>query len=157
MRTLPLIIAAVISPCLATQITAASDSACERVFTTVDLDSDGSLDAAEGLRYFATMRVKGKPLTTDKLTKSAFVEYCKAGLFAKAKPHGDTPKEGRGDFAEADVRDRILAEGFTEVSSLKQDDKGIWRGTAVWRSRRIGVAVDYTGSVFGEWGNLARQ
>ena len=152
MRTLPLIIAAVISPCLATQITAASDSACERVFTTVDLDSDGSLDAAEGLRYFATMRVKGKPLTTDKLTKSAFVEYCKAGLFAKAKPHGDSPKEGRGDFAEADVRDRILAEGFTEVSSLKQDDKGIWRGSAVWRSRRIGVAVDYTGSVFGEWG-----
>jgi hypothetical protein len=157
MRALPLIIAVLVSPCMAMQATAASEDACERVFATVDLNSDGSLDAAEGLRYFAAMRVKGKPLTTDKLTKAAFIELCKADIFAKAKPDGDTPKEGRGDFTEADIRDRVLAEGFTEVSSLKQDDKGIWRGTAVWRSRRIGVAVDYSGSVFGEWGNLARQ
>ena len=157
MKALPLIVAVVASPYLATPATAVSDGACERVFATADLNRDGSLDAAEGLRYFASLRVKGKSVATDKLSKAAFVEYCKAGLFAKATPEGNAPKEGRGNFTEADVRDRILAEGFTEVSALKQDDKGIWRGTGVWRSRKIGVAVDHTGSVFGEWGNLARQ
>lgn len=57
MRALPLTIAVLVSPCMAMQATGASEDACERVFATVDLNSDGSLDAAEGLRYFAAMRV----------------------------------------------------------------------------------------------------
>lgn len=153
MRKLPLIATLLMAgPALA-----ASEAVCERVFAAMDHDRDGTLDAAEGQRYLAALRVKGKSVTTEKLSKATFVGYCKADLFVRATPASDAPKAGATSLSESDARDRIVAEGFTEVSSLKKDDNGIWKGTGVWKSRKIGVVVDYRGNVVGQWGDLANR
>ena len=39
------------------------------------------------------------------------------------------------------------AAGFSDVSGLTKDDKGIWRGTATKDGKSVKVALDYKGNV----------
>ena len=43
--------------------------------------------------------------------------------------------------------DRALAAGYSDVSALNKDDKGIWRGSANKDGKPVKVAVDYKGNV----------
>ena len=40
-----------------------------------------------------------------------------------------------------------MAAGFGNVTSLRKDDKGIWRGTAQTNGKSVNVAVDFKGNV----------
>ena len=42
---------------------------------------------------------------------------------------------------------RVVAHGLANVSPLKKDDDGIWRGTAQQEGRPVQIAVDYKGNV----------
>ena len=44
------------------------------------------------------------------------------------------------------VADR--GKGVLEVSALKKDDDGIWRGRAMKNGQQVDVALDYQGNVF---------
>jgi hypothetical protein len=57
------------------------------------------------------------------------------------------PVEGKNSFTEAQAKDRIAAAGYTDVSALKQDDKGVWRGTAMKNGNSTPVGLDYQGNV----------
>ena len=57
------------------------------------------------------------------------------------------PLEGANSFTEGQAKDRAEAAGFTEVSSLSKDDKGIWRGTAKRGASEVKIAVDFKGNV----------
>lgn len=57
------------------------------------------------------------------------------------------PVEGENSFTEAQAKDRIADAGYTDVSMLKLDDKGVWRGTAMKDGRSIPVGLDYQGNV----------
>ena len=37
--------------------------------------------------------------------------------------------------------------GFSNVSSLKKDDKGVWRGTAMRDGKSVDVSLDFEGNV----------
>ena len=128
---------------------AATDADCQRSFETADTDNDGILTAAEGRRYFAAMRVANKQVAGDRLDKAAFIEHCKADVFAasQAQPAAGAPLEGANSFTEGQAKDRAEAAGFTEVSSLSKDDKGIWRGTAKRGASEVKIAVDFKGNV----------
>ncbi len=54
---------------------------------------------------------------------------------------------GANSFTEAQARSRIEAQGFTNVTDLRKDDQGIWRGKAMRSGASIGVAIDYRGNV----------
>ena len=58
-----------------------------------------------------------------------------------------TPAEGANSFTEGQAKSRIEAAGFTNVSDLQKDDKGIWRGRAQQGSQQVSVALDYQGNV----------
>ena len=57
------------------------------------------------------------------------------------------PLPGANSFTESQARSRIEKSGFVGVSSLKQDDQGIWRGTAMKDGKTVNIALDYKGNV----------
>jgi hypothetical protein len=61
--------------------------------------------------------------------------------------NANAPVEGKNSFTESQAKDRIAAAGFTEVSALKLDDKGVWRGTAMKDGKSTPVGLDYQGNV----------
>lgn len=78
-------------------------------------------------------------------------------------PDGDTPAvatpdstnptapvEGANSFTEEQAKSRIADAGYTDVSDLKLDDKGLWRGTAMKDAAPVSVALDYQGNVTSE-------
>lgn len=127
---------------------AMSDADCDAAWLAADRNKDGVLDATEGGRYLAGMRVANKPLPADaKFDQALFLENCRTGMFAAATPEEGAPFAGANSFTEGQAQDWILAAGFTNVSALKQDDKGIWRGTAELDGKSTPVAVDFKGNV----------
>ena len=59
----------------------------------------------------------------------------------------NAPVEGANSFTEGQAQARIEKAGFTKVSGLKQDAKGVWRGTAMRGGKQVNVAVDFQGNV----------
>lgn len=57
------------------------------------------------------------------------------------------PAEGANSFTEDQAKSRIEERGFANVSELKKDDQGIWRGTAEREGRRVEVMLDFQGNV----------
>jgi hypothetical protein len=133
-----------LAPSMASAMT---DAECVAAFKTADTNSDGVLSEAEGSRYFAAMRVAQKPTTGDRITQATFMENCKAGVFTVAAKDAGAPLPGANSFTEAQARDRAIAAGLSNVSALKKDDKGVWRGTATEGTKSVNVAVDFKGNV----------
>lgn len=57
------------------------------------------------------------------------------------------PVPGANSFTEGQTRDRIQAKGFTQVTALKLDGKGVWRGKAMKGGQSVDVSMDYQGNV----------
>lgn len=55
--------------------------------------------------------------------------------------------EGENSFTEDQARERIAGAGYADVTGLKLDDKGIWRGTAMKGGKSMSVGLDYQGNV----------
>lgn len=60
------------------------------------------------------------------------------------------PLEGANSYTEAQVGEMLTENGFTGVTGLALDDKGVWRGTATHGGVTGAVAVDYRGNLFFE-------
>ena len=139
---------AVSAAMLAPASAAMTDEECNAAWMAADANKDGSLDANESGRYLAALRVAGQTIASDAvLTQPIFVENCKAGYYDTVSAEAGAPFEGANSFTEGQAQDRILAAGFTNVSALTKDDKGIWRGTADAQGKSVNVAVDYKGNV----------
>ncbi len=59
----------------------------------------------------------------------------------------DAPVRGKNSFTEDQARDRIGEAGYTNITNLRLDDNGIWRGTATRNGEQVNVAFDYQGNV----------
>jgi len=57
------------------------------------------------------------------------------------------PVEGANSFTEGQARSRIEKAGFANVTELKKDDKGVWRGRATKGGTTQNVSVDFQGNV----------
>jgi hypothetical protein len=57
------------------------------------------------------------------------------------------PVPGHNSFTEAQARDRIEKAGYSGVTGLKLEDKGIWQSTATKDGKSVTVALDYQGNV----------
>jgi hypothetical protein len=57
------------------------------------------------------------------------------------------PLEGANSYTEAQARQRVMDTGFSDVSALTKDDKGIWRGTATKSGKQASIAIDFKGNV----------
>lgn len=127
---------------------AATDAECQDMWKKADANSDGVLSDNESLRYVAFMRIGGKTMATEgRITQAEFVDACKADAYKPRKADEGAPLKGSNSFTENQAKDRAIAHGMGNVSSLKKDDDGIWRGTAAQDGKTVQIAVDYKGNV----------
>ena len=62
-------------------------------------------------------------------------------------PNPGAPVAGANSFTEGQAKSRIEAAGYSDVSDLKKDDAGVWRGKAKKDGKAVTVAVDFQGNV----------
>jgi len=54
---------------------------------------------------------------------------------------------GANSFTEGQARSRIEAQGYKNVSELRKDEQGIWRGKAMRDGNSTNVMLDFKGNV----------
>ena len=47
----------------------------------------------------------------------------------------------------AEAKSRIERMGFADITDLRKDDNGVWRGRAMKGGQMVDVSVDYQGNV----------
>ena len=62
-------------------------------------------------------------------------------------PNPGAPVAGANSFTEGQAKSRIEDRGFRNVSDLKKDDSGVWRGKAEQNGKAVNVSVDFQGNV----------
>lgn len=61
--------------------------------------------------------------------------------------NSNAPVAGRNSFTEGQAKSAIEKAGYTNVSGLKKDDTGVWRGNASKGGTASAVSVDFQGNV----------
>jgi len=61
--------------------------------------------------------------------------------------NSDAPVAGRNSFTEGQAKSKIEDAGYANVTELKKDDKGVWRGQASKGGSSSAVSVDFQGNV----------
>lgn len=61
--------------------------------------------------------------------------------------NSNAPVAGRNSFTEGQAKSKIEDAGYTNVSDLKKDDNGVWRGKASKGGSSAQVSVDFQGNV----------
>jgi protein-disulfide isomerase len=57
------------------------------------------------------------------------------------------PVAGANSFTEGQAKSRLEDNGFTNVSDLRKDNNGVWRGKASKGGKAMDVSVDFQGNV----------
>ncbi len=139
----------VAAPALTNASWAASDAECQDMWKKADANSDGVLSDKESMRYVALMHVGNRTVATEgRITQAEFMDACKNDVYAPHKTEAGAPLKGANSFTEGQARDRAIAHGgVDDVTGLKKDDDGIWRGKATRDGKPVEVAIDYKGNV----------
>jgi hypothetical protein len=61
--------------------------------------------------------------------------------------NANNPVAGANSFTEGQAKSRIESNGYTNVSGLKKDDQGVWRGKAQKEGKTMDVSLDFQGNV----------
>ena len=64
-----------------------------------------------------------------------------------AEKNPTAPVEGANSFTEGQAKSRLEAAGYTDVTALKLDDKGIWQASAKKDAKSVMVGLDYQGNI----------
>lgn len=59
-------------------------------------------------------------------------------------------EKGANSFTEGQAKSRIESAGLTNVTDLKKDDQGIWRGKGTRNGKSVTVGFDYKGNIAAE-------
>ncbi|MEA2935180.1 MAG: hypothetical protein QOD74_1826 [Variibacter sp.] len=57
------------------------------------------------------------------------------------------PVAGANSFTEGQAKSRIENDGYADVSGLKKDDNGVWRGKAKKGGKSVDVSLDFQGNI----------
>src|SRR4051812_25412212 len=61
--------------------------------------------------------------------------------------NSNAPVAGRNSFTEGQAKSKIEEAGYSDVSELKKDDNGVWRGNAKKAGTSANISVDFQGNV----------
>lgn len=70
-----------------------------------------------------------------------------AAVQSPASTTASVPATGANSFTEGQAKSRIEGQGYANVSDLRKDDAGVWRGRAQKDGNTVGVWLDYKGTV----------
>ena len=57
------------------------------------------------------------------------------------------PVAGANSFTEGQARSRLESQGYSEITELKKDNNGVWRGKATKGGKSVTVSLDFQGNV----------
>ncbi len=128
---------------------AASEADCAAQWTQADTNHDGVIAGTEAERYLAYIRIRAQvtPPADGRITQDSFMQSCQGDTFEAKAPEAGAPLKGENSFTQTQARDRVIATGLTQVTTLAKDPDGIWRGTAKKGDVGVKVAVDFKGNV----------
>ena len=66
---------------------------------------------------------------------------------SKGENNSNAPVAGANSFTEGQAKSRIEQAGYTNVTDLKKDDNGVWRGKASKGGSSSNVSIDFQGNV----------
>ena len=66
---------------------------------------------------------------------------------SRGENNSNAPVAGRNSFTEGQAKSKIEGAGYTNVSELKKDDNGVWRGKAMKNGKSVDVSLDFQGNV----------
>jgi hypothetical protein len=119
---------------------------CKTLWQREDVAKNGMLSAP----YAEAYTKSGRTIPSGGMIDSAaFLDACKADAFkvvARA-PEMGAPLAGANSFTQTQAQDRIEKAGFTNVTGLKKDENGVWRGAASQGGKTLAVALDFKGNV----------
>ena len=64
-----------------------------------------------------------------------------------SSPNPSAPVAGANSFTEGQAKSRIESSGYANVSELRKDDQGVWRGKAIKDGKSVSVSLDFQGNV----------
>jgi len=64
-----------------------------------------------------------------------------------APADANAPLPGANSFTEGQAKSRLEANGYSNVSELKKDDNGVWKGRATHSGAQVSVSIDYRGNI----------
>jgi protein CpxP len=59
-------------------------------------------------------------------------------------------ENGANSFTEGQAKSRLEGAGLRDVTDLKKDDQGVWRGKAMHNGKSVMVGFDYKGNIAAE-------
>jgi len=59
-------------------------------------------------------------------------------------------EKGANSFTEGQAKSRLEGAGLSDVTDLKKDDQGVWRGKAKRNGKSVTVGFDYKGNIAAE-------
>src|SRR5436190_19400696 len=62
-------------------------------------------------------------------------------------PNPGAPVAGANSFTDGQAKSRIEASAYANVSRLRKDNQGVWRGKAMKDGKSISVSLDFQGNV----------
>ena len=57
------------------------------------------------------------------------------------------PVDGANSFTEEQAKTRLTEAGYTDVTGLMKDDKGVWQAKASKDGKPVSLALDYQGNI----------
>ena len=69
------------------------------------------------------------------------------GVNTKNENSPNAPVAGANSFTEGQAKSRIESRGYSNVTGLKKDDSGVWRGKAMKDGKSVDVSLDFQGNV----------
>ena len=62
-------------------------------------------------------------------------------------PNPGAPAAGANSVTQGQAKSRIESNGYANVSDLRKDDQGVWRGKAMKDGKSVNVGLDFQGNV----------
>lgn len=93
------------------------------------------------------MRPHITALTFAAAILSAPLAFAQTQATAPTQPTTTAPVAGANSFTEGQARSRIEAAGYTNVTDLRKDEQGVWRGQATRNGASTAVGLDFQGNV----------
>jgi hypothetical protein len=100
------------------------------------------------MRFFAPL------IAATLLASAAFAQTAPAqsgpqnpAMKSTDQNNSSAPVAGANSFTESQARARLMAHGYSHVSSLQKDSNGVWRGRATKSGQSGPVSIDYQGNI----------
>lgn len=90
------------------------------------------------------------PVAVEPLDREVPAAIKNAPAEIQPKSSSDTanlPLEGANSFTEAQAKQLVQDAGYSGISTLTKDQRGVWRGTAMKAGAQAKIAVDFKGNV----------